>query len=597
MPIYWGAIWHLEVNAVNGYRNLKLKSKLMISFLVVAVIAASVGLAGILSIQTMRRGDQEMYEESTKPMGNLAVMYDTLATQRICLANMLIFRITEPQFSASEGEDLHNKEALFEETLKLYRDTITGNAEKAVYNTIDRLYFGEFAEHKAAMLAAAASGDEAAMDIAMKQIDDMGAVISGHMDEAFEMNLKAAEVKANENNRLAYIAAIVQIAAVATGIGLAVFSASFLSDIIAAPIKRIMQATKQVGETGSLEFSDELTAQIRYDATADDETGQTARAFADMMSALITKSEVLRQVADGDLSVAVEKAGERDTLGNATELMVNHLNDMFGEINISTGQVSVGSGQIAEGAQQLAAASTEQAAAVEELLSGLSDVANKTRETAQRTKQAADLANTIKLSARQSGEQMQSMTRAVEDISAASQAISAVIKVIDDIAFKTNILALNAAVEAARAGERGRGFAVVAEEVRNLAGRSAEAARETGSLIADTVTKAEMGAQLARKTNESLKTIVDGINESTAIVNEIAVSTREQSQAIEMVNTGVDKVSQVVQQNSATAQESAASAEEMSGQATALKGMVGRFKLRTEAYLPPAHGDEHKLLR
>jgi methyl-accepting chemotaxis protein len=195
---------------------------------------------------------------------------------------------------------------------------------------------------------------------------------------------------------------------------------------------------------------------------------------------------------------------------------------------------------------------------------------------------AAALANTIMKNAGKGNRQMDEMTAAVKEINTASQGISKVIKVIDDIAFQTNILALNAAVEAARAGQHGKGFAVVAEEVRNLAAKSAKAAKETGDMIQNSIEKAEMGSQIAIETATSLAEIVSGINESSELVKGIAKSSEEQALGIDQINIGIDQVSQVIQQNSATAEESAAASEEMSGQSDVLGDLISRFTLKDE---------------
>jgi methyl-accepting chemotaxis protein len=255
---------------------------------------------------------------------------------------------------------------------------------------------------------------------------------------------------------------------------------------------------------------------------------------------------------------------------------------MFFEINSAANQVSSGSVQIADGAQLLAQGATEQSATVQELSASVTEVNSKTKANASLADDAKKLGEDIKLNAERGNSQMEQMIKAVGEISDSSTAISKVIKIIDDIAFQTNILALNAAVEAARAGQHGKGFAVVADEVRSLAAKSAEAAKNTSELIATSIEKSEQGAVISKETAESLNHIVEGIMQSSELVTKIAQSSNEQSTEISQIGHAIDQVSQVVQQNSATAEESAAASEEMSGQATMLQQLISQFKLKNQ---------------
>ena len=311
-----------------------------------------------------------------------------------------------------------------------------------------------------------------------------------------------------------------------------------------------------------------------------DEIGDLLQSIAKLSEATNVQAGVMQKIAEGDYSVAVDVRSENDVMNKAINEMLNSTNGVLGQIHNSVAQVDHGARQIADGAQALAQGATEQASSVRELSSSVAEIAAKTRSNEEMAEKAAKLAGTIKDNAEKGSRQMDDMISAVNEINEASGSISKVIKVIDDIAFQTNILALNAAVEAARAGQHGKGFAVVAEEVRNLAAKSAGAAKDTGAMIENSIEKANLGVRIAGETAESLAEIVSGINESNNIVVEIAKSSEEQTLGIKHINTGIDQVAQVVQQNSATAEESAAATEEMSSQSAFLQQLIAQFRLR-----------------
>ena len=545
----------------------------------------------LMRMQKLSEADTAMYELNTLAMADLAILFDSVASQRICLTNAALFLAFDPAFSAAELADLNNKEALFSEAFANYKNSILDDAELVIYNNIKSSYEVAFAVAKTAVKGAIASGNEGTIAAAIKQLDNAGAGLSDYVDEAFAFNEKLADDTVLANQALFVstrnLSAISNFGCAVLAIALALT----LTSIVSKPVGRIMQVANQAGQLGDYNFDPQLVAAIKQDAHYQDEVGQTAASFASMMDSIIDKLQVLDNVADGDLTASVPLIGPRDTFGNTLVKMMDNLNGMFGEINLATDQVSSGSAQIAMGAQSLAQASTEQAASVDLLSGSIRDMAEKTAQNTQRAGQATGVASTIRRSAEEGSFQMQRMTEAVQQINEASKSISAIIKVIDDIAFQTNILALNAAVEAARAGQHGKGFAVVAEEVRSLAGKSANAAKDTGTLIANSVEKAELGARIAMETSAALTKIVAGVEERAKIVTEIAMASEEQSGAIAEINRSVDQVTQVVQQNSATAEQSAAASEEMSNQSTMLKDLVQRFRIRQQhtSFQPAAH--------
>ncbi|AGF57371.1 methyl-accepting chemotaxis protein [Clostridium saccharoperbutylacetonicum] len=301
-----------------------------------------------------------------------------------------------------------------------------------------------------------------------------------------------------------------------------------------------------------------------------------------MANPIMEVNEVMKEMSKGNLDVSVNGnyKGDFGALANAVNTTTDSLNSVLGEINGAAEQVFSGASQISDGSQALARGATEQASSLEELTASITEIAAQTKENSGNANTAKELALKVKENANDGNEHMSEMLKSMGEINESSANISKIIKVIDEIAFQTNILALNAAVEAARAGQHGKGFAVVAEEVRNLAARSANAAKETTTLIEGSIKKAERGTEIANNTAKALYEIVDGVSKAATLVSEIAASSEEQATGITQINVGIEQVSQVVQTNSATAEESAAASEELSSQSELLKNMVSSFKLK-----------------
>ena len=354
----------------------------------------------------------------------------------------------------------------------------------------------------------------------------------------------------------------------------------YISGLISKPLSSMSAFLKKAGSTGDIAVTDESLKDIARHQDKKDEISQMSASLSLFMSRIREVSAALEAVANGNLDIDFSIQSDKDVLGLSLTKMINDLNNMLGDLRSSSEQVSAGAAQISQSAQNLASGSSEQAATIVDFSSTITKLMEQTNTNAQNSEKAHLANNITSAKLEDSITSMVDMIDAMKAIDESSGSITQIIKVIDDIAFQTNILALNAAVEAARAGQHGKGFAVVAEEVRNLAAKSAQAAKETAALIENSSVRVRTGNKIAERTNSNLEVAIGNSKESTAMIKLVAAASAEQANAIAAISASIDQVSSVIQANSALSEQSAASAQQMSAQSMMLQQIVEGFKLK-----------------
>ena len=512
------------------FSNMRISTKLITSFIIVALIAGIVGVIGITNIQQINQNDKVLYENMTVPISEVSKMSPLLLQARAYTRDLILY--DDP----AEIQELY-------EQIKGYlneMDVIANKFKQTIFSSEVEVLFQKYSD---AMVRykdvfdefvelCIQNNDDVAYDFAKDGVQKTADEIRNIIDNLIEFNVNAAKKQSDTNSSLAAASTITMVIAIVIGMFIAIVLGIIISNTISRPMKKVVAAAEKI--------------------------------------------------ADGDLDVYVDinTKEELGNLANAFNKMANNLNELISNINVASDQVAVGSRQISDSSIALSQGATEQASTIEELTASLQEIATQTKLNAENSTQANSLAEIAKNNAVQGNVQMQDMLKAMDEINKSSNKISKIIKVIDDIAFQTNMLSLNAAVEAARAGQHGKGFAVVAEEVRNLAARSANAAKETTEMIEDSIKNVEEGTTIAKKTSEALDKIVNDVTKVSTLINDIAIASNEQSSGIAQVNEGIMLVSDVVQKNSSTSEETAAASEELSSQAQILKEQVMKFKLR-----------------
>ena len=415
-----------------------------------------------------------------------------------------------------------------------------------------------------------------ALQLFMDQYQPELSKITAILDKFSNVAKERAAVQSDTVNSTMSLSWTLLILSVIASIGCSAIIVKVISKTIMDPIKEIVNVNTQMANGN-------IGIEIQYDSK--DEMGLMAKSIKKtnaMLSAYIHDiSSKLDSLSKGDMRTQIDMdyIGDFAAIKKALQNTVSALNYTLITINTAAEQVSTGASQVSSGAQALAAGSTEQASSIEELSASISKIAEQASDNYENVKVATMYVKQAGESVSTGNEHMKLLMNSMSDIGSASNQIANITKVIEDIAFQTNILALNAAIEAARAGNAGKGFAVVADEVRNLAAKSAQAAKQTAELIHASVNTVTQGSIISEQTAKILQDVDSHAKKAIQSITKIAEASSIQTAAIDQIKIGLTQVSAVIQTNAATAEENSATSEEMAAQAATLREEVYKFKL------------------
>lgn len=561
------------------FKNLKVKSKLNIGFFAMFFFMIIISIISFIFMYNLYNKSNDASTEVIEPTHDLFVINDSIDRQRVSLYKVVMYSDTDKNIADSEIDKISEQEKRLDEAYDSYIKNTTGDNANRIESLLEEKYYLEFNQAKTNLLSEYEKQDEEAILKSLDSINTIGDELVTELSTTVDIIIKNLE-NTMSKGQLSFTFMVLGI------VGVLVFAMFAIINIVnritrsvKGPVTRMSKIAGQVADTGNLTFSDETMEEVRIDSSYNDEVGQTTRSFSKMMDDLVEKKDVLEHVASGDLTVRVNVVSPEDTLGNSINTMIDSLREMVIQIDKASTQINKGAEQLSNGAQLLAQGSSQQSSSVEHLQSSMADVSEKAEASMEVSNSAASVSLGIKKNAADGRVKMNELREASDEVHDSSQAIGQVTKAIEDIAFQTNILSLNAAIEAARAGVNGKGFSVVAEEVRNLAGKSGEAANETSKYVAESINKTEISSTLAKNASESFDLIAGGIDQAYDLATQLSEHVEAQRKSAKKIEETISQLSNVIHQNSSAAEETAASTEEMTSQTETLRSLISGFKI------------------
>jgi methyl-accepting chemotaxis protein len=535
------------------FKNLKIRYKLLLSFFTIVILAALMGLFGLIQLSSINNNVESLSNNWMPSTNKLQIIHTEVVTIRLYAYKYLLARNNQNE-KKQVVEDFNTHKLKLEKTIVEYEKLISSDHEKELFNNFKSNWISYLDKQTSLIKDSTNHNIDQAYNELINSLSPFNNLVAS-IQNSIQENQKGADLeKSNSLNQYKKSNTTILIVVILI-IVLSLIIGIYVSGIISKGISKIKENAIKMTKG-------DLNLDLNVDTK--DEIGQLAESFKQLVETNLLVVDKAKMISKGDLTINIEKRSESDELLGSLSEMLKHLNEIMGQITDAANNVAISSAEVSETAVNMSQGANEQASSAEEISSSIEEMTTSIQQNSDNAIQTEKIAK--------------ASSKGIEDVNKASQqsldAIKQIvekIKVINNIAEKTDILAINAAIEAARAGEHGKGFAVVASEVRKLAETSQKAAVEINQLSSESL-------KITEETTLLMSKIIPDIQHTSQLVQEIAASSAEQSAGTSQISKAIEQLSQVTQQNSAAAEELSSSSEELSNQAELLKDSISFFK-------------------